>query len=214
MEIKKEYLQKYIHSVAIDQLADEYRSKGYKVLKEELVGKYKADMIAVKGDETLVFEVKAGKLTPEKKAAIRGLADYIRDKGNYKFLVVLATPPREKKLEVANIEELLFQYVIDNMPYELDELSTHSRPEQIDDVEIDEINVNKDGSILVKGNAVISLELQFGSDSDQHSGMGHKMYDSFPLSFEISLEFDDNKGYIISSMLEPTIKVDTSSYYV
>jgi Holliday junction resolvase len=214
MEIKKQYLQKYMHSVAIDQLADEYRSKGYKVLKGEPIGSHKADLIAVKGDEKIVVEVKAGKLTPEKKAAISAIGNYVKNNDNYKFFIVLATPPKEKKLEVSNIEDLLFQYVIDNMPHELDELSTHPRVEQIDNVEIDEIKVNPNGAILVKGNGVVSMELQFGSDADLNNDFGHKVNDSFPFQFDVVLEFDDDKGFVFSQMKEPEVKVDTSSYYV
>ena len=53
MEIKKQYLQKYLHDIAVDQIAEEYQQKGYSITKEEQVGKkYRADLIARKNDET------------------------------------------------------------------------------------------------------------------------------------------------------------------
>ncbi len=202
-----------MHSVAIDQLTDEYKAKGYQVSKEEPIGNYRADLVARKGDETIVVEIKAGKLTPERKAEVSKIADYIRDKHNYKFLVVFATPPKDKKLEVSNIDELLYGYISNHLPDDLNELSTHSVPEMVDDVNIDEVTVNQDGSILVKGNGVISLELQFGSDSDQNNGLGLTMHDSFPFDFEVTLELDDKKNFTISREVDPKIEVDTSGYY-
>lgn len=211
MEIKKRYLHKYLHDIAIEQIAEEYQEKGYTVSKEEQLGKkYIADLIARKGNETIVVEVKSGKMSPERKQKITDLANYVREQGNYKFLVVIATPPKEKKLEIADIEELLTENMIEDFPRELDELSTHTRLVEITDVEIDEISI--DGtSIFVSGDGVVSVELQFGSDGDQHSGNGFKYEDSFPFDFEIILEYDAEHKLKIVDV--DKLKIDTSSYY-
>ncbi|WP_338876517.1 hypothetical protein WBJ53_12795 [Spirosoma sp. SC4-14] len=50
MEIKQQYLQNYLHDIAIDQLMDDYRAKGYQVVREEKVGDYRADLVAKKSD--------------------------------------------------------------------------------------------------------------------------------------------------------------------
>ncbi len=211
MEIKRKYfLGKYLHDSAIEQIAEEYTQKGYQVSKEEKLGKYEADLIARKGNENVVIEVKAGKLTPEKRKQIANLADYINSLGGYKFRVVVATPPKEKKLKIEELEVLLTHYILNDLPSELDELSSHTRPDEIFDIDIDEISITGE-NIFVKGDGVISVELQFGSDSDQDNGDGHKSYDNFPFDFEITMGYNSKKKLEIIEV--DNFKVDTSSYY-
>jgi len=211
MEIKKKYFEKYLHDIAIEQIAEEYVQKGYAVSKEERLGKYQADLIAKKGDETVVIEVNSGKMTPDKKEAIRQLGNYVREQGNYKFLVAIATPPREKRLEVADIEDLLIQELNEHLPGELDELSTHTRIEEVRDIDIDEINI-EGKSIFVKGDGIVTVELQHGSDSDHNNGDRHKTEDSFPFDFELTLQYNDKNKLEVSRI--NNLEVDTSSYYV
>jgi hypothetical protein len=149
-------------------------------------------------------------MTPERKQQIANLANYVREQSNYKFLVAVATPPKEKKLKIADIEDLLTQNLIEDFPSELDELSTHTRLEEVTAVDIDEISI--DGkTIFVKGDGVVNVELQFGSDGDQNRGDGHKGYDSFTFEFEITLEYNDDKELEIIEV--DKLEVDTSSYY-
>lgn len=210
MEIKKQYLQKYLHLIAIDQIADNYIQRGYNVSKEERLGKYQADLIARKDNETIVIEVKAGKLTAEKKEAIIKLGDYVRLQGNYKFLVVIATPPKDKKLEIAGIEELLFDHFMDDFPDKLDLLSTHTKLEAITDVDIDEMSIDGE-TIYIKGDGVVEVELQYGSEGDQDREDGHKNYDNYPFTFAITLEYNNKRELQITDVDE--LLVDTSSFY-
>jgi len=100
MKIKKKYLGKCLHEIAIEQIAEDYRQKGYTVSREEILGTFQADLVVRKDTEQLVIEVKAGKMTPDKKQRIAGIADYVRNLGGYKFLVVVATPPKEKNFKL------------------------------------------------------------------------------------------------------------------
>jgi Holliday junction resolvase-like predicted endonuclease len=210
MEIKRKYLQKYLHSIASEQIAAEYREKGYIVSTEERIGKYEADIIARQEKETIVIEIKVGRLTPQKKESIAGIADYVKAQSNYKFLVVVATPPKEKKLEMSGIEQILSDYFLNEMPDELDQLSTHTRLEDVSDVEIDEILI--DGKeISVKGSGVFNIEIQFSSDSDQHNDLGHKSNDTIPFDFDIVIEL--NRDGELEIIEVNNLIVDTSSYY-
>jgi hypothetical protein len=208
MEIKRKYFEKYLHSMAIDQIAKEYSEKGYTVSIEQNLGKYKADLIAKKENETIVIEIKSGKMTPEKRKSIKQLGDYVQKQGNHRFLVAIATPPKEKKLEIENIEGLLFDYVLSNLPNELDELSTHTHIEEISDVDIDKIDLSEN-LIFVKGSGVVSVELQFGSDGDQDRDIGLKTFDNFPFVFELTLEYKQGELQIVDVK---KFEVDTSSY--
>lgn len=80
MEIKQQYLNKYLPSIAIDQIADEYREKGYQVSLEEEIGKkYRADLVARNDKDTIVIEVKSGQMSPERRKEIAELANYVRE---------------------------------------------------------------------------------------------------------------------------------------
>ena len=159
---------------SIEQIAEDYIQKGYSVTKEEVLGgKYYADIVARKNQEQIVIEVKTGKLNAEKKEKIANLADYVRSLGGYKFVIAIAaTPPKEKKLEIAELEQLITNYFHQDLPSELDSLSTHTRPDEVSDIDIDEINISSK-SIFIKGNGVVSVEMQFGSDSDQNNDDGN-----------------------------------------
>lgn len=211
MEIKKQYLQKYLHDIAIEQIADEYQKKGYAVSKEEKLGnEYQADLIVRKGNETIVIEVKSEKMSEQRKKEIANLANYVRKQENFKFFVAVATAPKEKKLQITQIEDLLTENMIEDFPEELDRLSTHTRIEDVTDVDIDIISI--DGKeIFVSGDGVVNVELQFGSDGDQSAGDGFKTHDSFPFDFEIVLEYDTELNLKITDIRE--IEIDTSSYY-
>jgi hypothetical protein len=210
MEIKKQFLQKYLHSIAIDQIADEYSTKGYKILKEERIGDFQADLVAKKQDETIIIEVKTQKLSREKKQAIIKIGDFVRQHKNFKFLVIIATPPKEKKLSIDNIENELLNSFMDSMPDELDMLSTHTTIEEITDVDIDEINIDNQ-YVFVKGAGVVNVLLQYGSDGDQDRDDGFKTYDSYSFNFDVTMEYIKNKGFEIIELND--IDINTSSFY-
>lgn len=211
MNIKKQYLQKYLHKIAIDQIADEYTKMGFQVSKEEALGKrYTADIIARKGTEAIVIEVKSGPMTPEQREKLKDLADYVRERGEYKFQVAIAKPPKEKAIEIEGIEQLLTLWMLEHLPDELDQLSSHTFIEEVADIEIDEIMIKK-SLIYVSGAGIVEVELQYGSDSDQLTGDGMKAGDSFPFNFDITLAFNRDMKLFIEEVNE--LKVDTSSYY-
>ena len=99
---------------------------------------------------------------------------------------------------------------MNNFPHELDEVSTHTSLEQISDVDIDEILI-EGKKIFLKGDGIISVELQFGSAGDQSSGDGVINGDSFPFDFHAVLEHNDEEGFVITEV--ENLEVDTSSYY-
>ena len=209
MEIKREYLDKYMDSVAIDQIADEYSNKGYRISKGEPIGNAQADLIARKDNETIIIEVKSGKMTPQKKAAIAEISNLVKKKDNYKFFVVFANPPKKKHLEVSNIDKLLENYMTDYLPEELDQLSAHTRINEVTDISINEIKVQQDGSIFVNGNGIVNATLQLGPGKEQDN-IEFKTGDNFSFDFNIILQQDEHKKFTISEVME--LNIDTSSY--
>ncbi|MBF0539249.1 MAG: hypothetical protein HQL03_13455 [Nitrospirae bacterium] len=210
MDIKREIILKYLHNMVVDQLADKYESQGYKVRKEYKIGNYRADLFAKNKFESIVFEVKSGALTPEKKEKLKALSEYVKSKGKYKFKLVFAATPKDKKIKIENLEDILAKIFDDDMPDELYSLSTHTRFNEVSNIEVDRIDINKDGSIEVSGTGVVSVELKFGSDSDVKNDMSYTINESFSFKFTVVLEFSDGK-YTLKEKRE--LKVDTSTFY-
>ena len=57
MQIEKKYLLPYYEKAAIEQVAEQYKSKGYYVKKEARIGNYRVDLLAEKDEEKIVIEV-------------------------------------------------------------------------------------------------------------------------------------------------------------
>ncbi|MBF0456571.1 MAG: hypothetical protein HQK99_01585 [Nitrospirae bacterium] len=215
MKIDNKYTLMYLHDIVIAQLSDEYKAKGYKVYKEHKIGRYRADFVAQKNGETLVFEVLTGPLTQKRKDALKALTTYIKSKANHKFKFVYAAPPQDKIIDIENIEEIIRYEMYDNpIPAELDELSTHTRIDEVSDIDIYEIKIDKDGTISLDGTGIVSVILQYGSDSDVDSDMGDISYYSFPFTFSAKLEYDSGTlGLKDKDSDNLEINIDTSKYY-
>lgn len=210
MEIKKKYLSKYLHDIAILQIKEDYENRGYKVFLEKRMGKFIADIVAERKDDKVVLEIKTGKMTADRRKKLSSIADYIQERGEYRFMVVVATPPKEKRLEIDNIDQILWEYLLTEIPDDIDMLSTHSKVDEIIEVDLDEIEI-RGKTIFIKGDGVLSAELQYGSDGDQIRGDGFKMTDTYPFDFEFTLEYDQNGDLKIIEV--DKFDVDTRSFY-
>ncbi|MBO0936191.1 hypothetical protein J2I47_06500 [Fibrella sp. HMF5335] len=198
-------MQEYLHDIAVNQLRAEYQSKGYTVAIDAPIGDTKADLVAKRADEVVVLEIKVGSMTPEKRERVTKLGDYVRDHKNYKFLVVVSTPPKPKNIDVPDLDELLHEYILDNFPSELDSLSSHTQIEDVIESTVDELSVLDEGRLAVKGSGVVEVELHYGSKDDEHIS-----YDSFPFTFDAVLKRNEKDELTIDDMHELT--VDTSSW--
>jgi len=88
----------------------------------------------------------------------------------------------------------------------LDSLSTHTRIEEVSDVDIESIHFTRD-YILAYGTGAVSVSLQYGSDGDLDRGDGVESNDSFPFTFTARL---NPNGTILELQ---DFEVDTSSFY-
>lgn len=211
MEISKHLIYKNLHFLAIEQLAEEYKSLGYQVEKEKRIGNFVADLIVSKDDEKIVFEVKSRKMDSSQKEHLAKLADYINSLGEYKFKIIVASPPTEKTIDIVDFEQILYDYIIQDLPSELDMLSTHTFVEEISTIEIHNIILHENNEINVIGEGVVEVKLQFGSDGDQRRDDGHINYDSFPFTFDLYLSYSSENELYIKS--ENSLEIDTDSYY-
>ena len=206
MRIKQQYLQEYLHDIAINQLTAEYQSKGYSVAVGKEVGGTEADLVATREGEVVVVEVKVGKMTPEKRERVTKLADYVKDRKNHKFLVVFSTPPKPKSIDIPNLDTLLFRYFKHTeFPGDVHDLSGRQELESVEDAAVDELVVLEEGGFHIKGNGTIGVIFRNGPPEDESVS-----YDSFPFTFEAILKQNKHNELVIDKMGQ--VNVDTSSY--
>src|SRR5262245_2573648 len=124
---------------AIEQARADYGRKGYKVQTNARLGKLTADLVARRGKKTVVVEFKSGPWTRAKARSVEQLRNYAVHELGAKFLLAWAAPPRERKIEVEGLEDVLGDYISNEMPRELDRLSTHTRVDGISDVFVSSI---------------------------------------------------------------------------
>ena len=207
MKPLKDFLQANYEKAAIDQIADDYKSKGYVVKKEANVGPYRVDLAVIKGDETTYIEVKSRKESPEAKRRIKEMTEFFKTLPNVQFIVAISRYPEPKQIEFDELESVLFDYFTVEFPSELDALSTHTRMDDVHDVTINSIEVGG-GEIKLSCNGSVSVSLQYGSDSEQEDDEPFVM--SFPFEFEGTLKYEGNCYSVIDC---DTLEVDTDAFY-
>ena len=206
MKPLKDFLQSAYEAAFIEQLVDNYKSMGYAVRRNVRIGPYVVDLSAVKNEETIFVEVKTRRETPEAKRRIREMADYFKTIPNARFVVAISRFPRQKVIEIEDIDTILFDYFTNEFPSDLDALSTHTTIESIDEVAISSIYI--DGPILkLKCTGTVSASLQYGSNSEQDEAS----FDiSFPFEFEGTLRLMED-GYKVVEC--DTLEIDTDAFY-
>lgn len=190
--------------MAVDQLMADYQEKGYDVDKERQIGEYKADLVATKGEEVIVIEVKARNMDSRMQKKLAEIGNYVRNRKNHRFLVVIATPPKRKKINIPKLAQLLEAYLKENIPEDLYDLATSPLVDEVTDVVVDELTINSDGNMVGKGTGVIDVTLQRGPAND-----GVSIEDVF--SFEFTVVLDRNQHHELT-IVETEVRIDTTSY--
>ena len=206
MKIDKQYLKKYYHRAAVDQLCEQYKKRGYKVTIEERVGNYRVDMVARKDDVVIFFEVKTGDVRAETKTRIKQQASYLKEAyPGSKFLLIAVRYPDEDTIVIDNIEELLYDYLVSKgIPSDLDELSTHTTIEYVERVSVNTIEISSD-YIHIQCEGRVGVQL----DYDNHESDA-PFYMSFPFTMKGKLEYNDGK---LEMVYMEEFETDTSEFY-
>lgn len=206
MKIDRQYLKKYYHSAAVDQLCEQYKRRGYKVTVEERVGDYRVDMVARKDNTIIFFEVKTGDVRAETKSRIKQQASFLKEKyPGSKFFLIAVRYPEEDTIVIDNIEEIVYDYLVGSgIPSDLDELSTHTTIEDVESISINSIEISND-NILIECEGRICVQLDYDNRESDTS-----FYMSFPFTMKGELEYNDGKLEMVD-MTE--FEADTSEFY-
>jgi Holliday junction resolvase len=175
----------YLEEAALEDLVADLERRGYHVVREAQVVDRQFDLLAERDGERLAFEVKARSRLKDSAAEIERLRDAARRAGLDGFRVVVATPPHSVNVTVENLDaELLGYFYQHETPSALDVLSSGTRVEDVNDVEIDDVEIRQDG-IRLLGRAYADVELNFGGGTEKD---GSTASDSVPFSFDVELD--------------------------
>ena len=105
-------------------------------------------------------------------------------------------------MNAEKVRELLLDYLMNNTPSDLDELSTHTSIEDVADVAISSTVANG-AEVNITGTATVEVELAYGSDREREDEDASD--EQFEFTFDIVVE-----GEAIKSA---NLEFDTSSFY-
>lgn len=201
MEINKHYKIKAAVDAAIAEMTDSYRKQGYNVNTDFKLGDYHVDLYCEKEGTKLAFEFKTRERSDyERIEAMREIAK----ENDIHFRVVIVRIPVDKHISVEGIEETLEQYFINDMPSDLDSLSTHTRVIEVEQAVLTSIELKSIDEIEISGNSEVVVDLCFDNDDD------HCDTESYPFTFKGVWSFNDNRELELEDLSE--LKFDTSSY--
>ena len=96
----------------IRDVARRYRQKGFKVQaiygeysKPKFIAGIQPDVIAVKGKDTIIIEVKSKASLPKSAKALNQLAKFAKTQPNMRFDLVVANPPSIAKLAAKALKQ-------------------------------------------------------------------------------------------------------------
>ncbi len=183
----------------VKEVASQLRAEGYSVRESPTGIDNGFDIVATKDDKKLAIEVKTSSRLQASAETIKNLRKRALERGFDEFRLIIVNPPREVTVSIEGLEEKLLMFLSDNFPDDLDELSSHTHLQDVNDINIDSIQVTTEG-VQVIGNGVVDVELNYGNNSE-----GINSNWSFPFSFDVTL---DHKLEVSS---ENKIEIDTSS---
>lgn len=201
MEINKHYKIKAAVEAAIAEMTDSYRKQGYNVNTDFKLGDYHVDLYCEKEGTKLAFEFKTRERSDyERIEAMREIAN----ENDIHFRVVIVRIPVDKHISVEGIEETLEHYFNNDMPSDLDCLSTHTRVVEVEQAVLTSIELKSLEEIEISGKSEVVVDLCFDNDDD------HCDTESYPFTFKGVWSFNDNRELELKELYE--LKFDTSSY--
>ncbi len=206
MEIQPKIFLKYAEKAAIEQLAVEYKSLGFEITTDQMIGDFQADLVAKRGDEIIVFEIKAGKWSRNRRQIVQQIRNFAVHNLGAKFKLVMVNLPKESEIVVEDLETVFFELLPEQFINEFSRLATHFWLDEISDISISNIFIRK-SEYDIKGSAFLSLGLQFGSDRDFKRGDGVRTSESFPFHFHILFD----KNFEVKEIYE--LELDTPEDY-
>ena len=181
MRLNDRYLDIAYAEANIRQKADELIRDGYRIIPDSSF-----DLLVEKNDQKRVYEFKYrnGDSRNLKLEKISKKAEEI----GAELIVVYMLRPNRDSIEFDDLGELIMEYLMDNFPGDLDELSSHTRLHEVYVEAITDISLTET-DITIKGEASVTVSLQYGSDREQEEDEEEESM-TLPMEFEASMNWN------------------------
>lgn len=189
-----------IYLVAMEKLERALVMKKYSVTKGDSDDLF--DIFAVKDDERRIYKLKIGKNKIQQKQM--GKLQQLAVDKKAKLFVTYVEQPRSKIIEYNGIDQLLFCYLSNHIPDELNRLSIHTRITNVSDVELNSINIIGDIN-KVEGRATLGVAPNYGSYKDIKNDDGEAICDYYDFVFRVKI--------VNSSIKSGYFKIDLEHNY-
>ncbi|MAQ95404.1 MAG: hypothetical protein CMM84_18000 [Rhodothermaceae bacterium] len=200
MQIQSAILARHLHDAAIEQLASDYESRGYSVEVEANFDGVRVDLIARRAEEVIVFEVKASKGLDHAVDSARK-ASHVADQLGAQFRLVLVGVPEPVEIEIEPVRDALQELAENKVADQLAGEASHFHSLYVEDIEYEAVRI-QDDEVEVRGRAVLSLVLQYGSDGDVRRGNGLERGASYPIRFHLMFDPEMDSAEVRSFEIE------------
>lgn len=197
-----------IYNAAINKVSRQLQREGFKTYPDYRISDYNnnaiIDLFAAKGSDKRIYEFKIGKNRIQKRQ-FEFLQHYARQIGAKLFIIYLEIPT-SKEISFDDLDDIIFDNLINDTPNELMELATHVVIEDVNSIDINSIEINNK-FISITGTGIVSIETQMGSRRDLRDDNGY--IENFDFEFSFRLRLDKYSQELLYSYY----KFDTGSYY-
>lgn len=189
----------YLEASKRQEVAKELEAAGYAVERRR---GHSFNLTAVRNGERVAIEVVAQPLLKSSVSRIRNLRRRAREQGFNGFRLVVVSPPREVRVQVEGLQEMLEANLADVLPNIANLATWRTQVRRVAFVETDEIEVKING-VRVRGTGVVEISLS----SDKEPASIAEETD-FPFVFNVLLD-----PCVLRLREVTTLEVDTSSFY-
>ncbi|MBD5456782.1 MAG: hypothetical protein HDR23_10040 [Lachnospiraceae bacterium] len=175
MRLNDVYLEAAYREASINQKKEELEKDGYQVLADPFFGLY-----AERAGARRVYEFKY-RNGDRRNSDMEKFLQKAKEIEAEPIVVYMLRPNRDS-IEFDELGELIMGYFMDNFPSDLDELSSHTRPIEVYIETITDIHLTERW-IEVKGEASVTVSLQYGSDREQEDDDEEELL-GLPMTFD------------------------------
>jgi hypothetical protein len=194
----------YLRLARIEQEKRDLETQGYKVSEASASKDTGFDLVAESKKERIAIQIKWPSELPQDPLDFKKLRKLAADRGFDDFRLIVVRLPREKSIEIENLETTLWDHMANLDPYDFSGLPGSVTLEEVSDIDIDSITVDESG-IHIVGDATVSVDMAVGGGEAKD---GVNWSDSYPLEFDLVLDSTTLKIDSINSL-----NVDCSSFY-
>lgn len=197
-----------IYIAAVNKISQQLKKEGFLVRTEYPIDsnrRIRLDLFAQKGGDKRIYEFKLGKNKIRRDQFVT-LQNYAKNIGARLYIIYLEVP-QSRRISFEGIEDIILNQFLQSLPKELLNLAPKVYVESVDNIDISDIDVDKDNIIELIGNGTVYVETEVGSRFDIQRGDG--LNEKLEFDFSFKLRLDHLEKVIIYSYY----KIDTGWYY-